>query len=142
MSKTVDNIDMIIAIRDLCHDIAKDAKIEIDVYPLSFPDSNRPDEFLVIKDFPIRDKGNAASYGSVEVCIYAHNLRKEKDSSTPNLERLKELTDIFLPKLNDGIKHSTAITSTTSRIVRHKEIHSFYQSIICETINITNKTKL
>lgn len=141
MSKTVDNIDVIIAIRDLCADIAKDAKLDIAIYPLVYPASGRPDEFILIKDFPQHSAGNVMYRGGVEICIYRKNLKKQNDDTTPDLERLKELTDIILPKLDDAIKNSVSIVSTKTTTVRHKEIKSYYQSIVCETISITNKSK-
>ena len=141
MSNTVDNIDGIMAIRDLLEENIQEKQMKIAVYPLVFPETKRPDEFILVKDFPFHDVGNAVINGAIEVCIYVKNLSKQTDQSTPNLERIKELTNVFLPILNDGLKYSTAVVSTKSTTVRHKEINSFYQSIICETISITNKSE-
>lgn len=136
---TIDNIDLIIAVRDLLESELPSKGLNIKVYSVVFPSKDIPKEFFLVKDITQQDKGNAVIPGTVEICIYVKNLDKEEDQSQPNLSRLKALTNIAMPILNDAIKNSTAITSIKPKLVNHPTVGYFYQSLVCETISITNK---
>lgn len=135
--KTVSSLDLLISIRNLFEEKLQEKQETIPVYESRFPTVDRVNSFYIVKPILQRDIGNVNMLGTIEVCAYSSNLKKDADQSQPNLSELKRLTDIALSILDDAIKDATAITSIeTSEPIYHPEIKSFYISIVCGTFSI------
>jgi len=140
MSKRIDNIDLIIATRDLCKHIMVDNDINMSVFEVGYPTkktcNNLPDEFLVVKSIVQRDTGDPKSEGAVEICIYVANRTLGADQSQANLSRIKQLTGIFVSGLQDASKNRVAFNDFRTTLVRDSDIGYFYQSIVINTVSI------
>lgn len=136
--KTVTNIDLIISLKSLFLEKLQESNISIAVYDVVFPaNDERAGEFYLIKPIFLRDRGNIDMPGTVEICAYVENLKKQNDQSQPNINRLKFLTDLAAEILDDAIKNSIAITSIEiNGPINHHEIKSFYNSIVCGTFSV------
>jgi len=93
--KTIDNIDQIIAIRDLCRQIIAENGLNLDIFEVVYPNKNLPSEFLLVKSIVQSHDGRPISDGTIEICIYAANHNKADNQSQPNLHRLAELTSRY-----------------------------------------------
>jgi hypothetical protein len=133
---SITNIDQIIATRDLCKQIMAGNGLNLDVFEVSYPNKNLPDEFLVVKSIAQSDDGRPINDGTVETCIYVANLKKGNDQSQPNLARISELTDIFIPGIKDASKNKIAFNDFRTMLVNDSEIRYFYQSIVINTVGI------
>jgi len=136
MAKTT-NIDLLIAVRDMLEDYAG-SSIEFfySAVPSSVNAEGLPEEFILVKSTAQNNPGNIKTYGTIEVCIYVRNLSNENDYSQPDLARLKTLTDIIYPILEDGVKYNTSIQNIKDTLINHSEIRYHYVSFVCETLSI------
>lgn len=107
------------------------------VYSVVHPSKDLPSQFVVVKTVGgLNDIGNVDVDGILEFCLYALNLNQNDDQSQPDLSAINNLTKKIVPILNDAVFGNTAITAIRQQIVSHSEIKYFYQSLVCQTINL------
>ena len=133
---SINNIDQIIATRDLCKQIMSDNGLNLDVFEVVYPNKNLPDEFLVVKSIAQSDDGRPINDGTVEICIYVGNPNKGDDQSRPNLSRISELTGIFVADIKNASKNKIAFNDFRTMLVKDNDIRYFYQSIVINTVSI------
>jgi len=134
--QVIHNIDLMIAARELCKQIMADKGLNLEIFEVVYPSENLPGEFLFVKPIIQSNDGSPTSDGTVEICIYVENNRKADDQSQPNKHRLKELTDIFIPRFRNASKNKIAFNDFRMDIVRDSNIRYFYQSIVINTKSI------
>lgn len=134
------NTEIVISARKFLISEFKKPKIDLSslkVYSYAHPLKNLPDTFILVKTVgALRDVGNLNVNGHLEVCVYAKNLVQEEDQSQPSLSVINNLTKKVLSILDDAIFDNTAIVSLSPTLVSDPDIKYFYNSIICETVNI------
>jgi hypothetical protein len=135
MKKRIDNIDLLIAARDLI----KSGLTNAIVYDAVCPNKNLPDEFILVKAGRQFDGGNVDVDGIVEVCVYARNLDGNDDNTQPDLHRLKPLTESVYAILFDAQKNGIFFQDTEITLVKDGDIGYFYNSLIIETKSINLK---
>ena len=133
---TITNIDQIIATRDLCEEIIVNNGLDLDIYEAVYPNGNLPSEFIVVKSITQSDDGRPINEGTVEICVYVHNLDKDNDQSQPNMSRLKTLSDVFVAGIKNASKNKIAFNDFRTMLVKDTDIRYFYQSIVVETVSI------
>ena len=133
---SISNIDLIIATRDLCKEIISGSGLNLDVFEVSYPNKNLPNEFVLVKSIVQSDDGRPISNGTVEICIYVASKDLSSDHSQPNLTRIRELTGIFVPAIKDASKNKIAFNDYRTMLVKDNDIRYFYQSIVINTISI------
>ncbi|MBK5722426.1 hypothetical protein JGH11_16235 [Dysgonomonas sp. Marseille-P4677] len=120
--------------------LSKFAEVELStlkVYPMVHPSKNLPSQFVVVKTIGgLNDIGNVDVDGTLEFCLYALNLNAGDDQTQPDLMTIHNLTQKIVPILNDAVFENTAITAIRQQIVSHSEIKYFYNSLVCQTINL------
>ena len=132
----IDNIDLIIATRDLCKHIMVDNELDMNMFEVVYPNKNLPDEFLVVKSIIQSDTGRPISSGTVEICIYVANKKQSADQSQPNLSRIRQLTGTFVAGIKDASNNRVAFNDFRTTLVRDSDIGYFYQSIVINTVSI------
>jgi hypothetical protein len=135
MSGRIDNLDLIIAVRDLI----KQADGSLTVYEAVYPNKDLPAEFVLVKALKQTDTGNVDADGTVEVCVYVRNRGNGDDHSQPNLSRLKALTQAVYPALFDAEKNGVFLNSTEMTLVKDADAGYFYNSLIIKTKSINLK---
>jgi len=134
------NTETILSARDfLLQELAKpDIDLgAMEVYSMVHPSKDLPKTFIVVKTVGrLYDIGNVDVDGTLEFCIYAQNKNLGDDQTRPDLSTINNLTKKILPILQDAVFGSTSITSISQTIVSHSEIRYFYNSLVCETINL------
>ena len=134
--KMIDNIDQVIATRELCKQIIVDNGLNMDVFDMVYPNKNLPEEFLVAKSIVQSNDGRPISSGAVEICIYVANDNRANDKSQPNLSRISELTGIFIAGIKNASKNKIAFNDYRTMLVRDDDVRCFYQSIVINTVSI------
>ena len=134
--QVIHNIDQIIAARELCRQIMADTGLNLEIFEVVYPNKNLPSEFLLVKSIVQSNDGSPIGDGTVEICIYAANNNKADDQSQPNKHRLKELSDIFVPRFKNASKNKIAFNNFRMDLVRDSNIRCFYQSIVINTASI------
>ena len=134
--KSVTNIEQIISAREWCKDVISDNGLDLTVFEHSYDNKNLPNEFLLVKSINQTDDGRPINDGTIEICIYVANLGKGDDQSQPNLSRLNDLTNIFIPALKDASKNKIAFNDFRTTLVHDSDIRYFYQSIVINTVSI------
>jgi hypothetical protein len=132
MGARIDNIDLIVATRELL----TGAGIAVPVYDAVYPNKGLPGEFVVVKALKQWDDGNVAVDGTVEVCVYVRNLQKGDDVSQPNLSRLRSLTRSVYGVLFDAEKKGVFYNRIEASLVKDGDIGYFYNSLVIETKSI------
>jgi hypothetical protein len=135
MKERIDNLDLIIATRDLL----KDRLGSIHIYDAVYPNKNLPGEFVLVKALKQSDDGNVDTDGTVEVCVYVKNLQKNGDDSQPALSRIRSLTKEVYPVLFDAEKNGVFFNRIDLNLVKDADISYFYNSLIIETKSINLK---
>ena len=133
MKARIDNMDLIIATRDLLKGVLGDS---IQVYDAVYPNKNLPGEFILVKALKQFDDGNVAVDGRVEVCIYVKNRQEGDDSSQPDLSRINSLTKEAYSILFDAEKNGVFYNRTEISLVRDAGTGYFYNSLVIETKSI------
>lgn len=130
----VNNIDLMINIRDLIKENVTGINIYCNKFPTIKKAKDFPNKFILIKSMNHYNTGNINTYGNVEVCAYTRNL--SSDNNQPDLHELKKITDVIYPILTNCIKGNTAVRSIRDRIINHSDIGYHYVSMVCETISL------
>jgi hypothetical protein len=136
MKARIDNMDLIVATRDL---LKNGLGSSIPVYDAVYPNKNLPAEFVLVKALKQYDDGNVDVDGTVEVCVYARNLRRGDDLSQPNLSRINSLTKEVYPVLYDAEKNGVFYIDIETNLVKDADIGYFYNSLIIKTKSINLK---
>jgi hypothetical protein len=142
MANRIDNIDLIVA----CRDLIKAAKVSgsplhhihiyDQVHDVTKLHSPLPDEFIIVRTEGLDDTLAVNVSGTVEVCIYVRNLQMDDDLSQPNLHRLNELTKAVLPVIYDAQKNGTFFEDISENLVMDSEIGYYYNSLVITTTSI------
>lgn len=135
MKERINNMDLIIATRDLL----KGSLGSIHIYDAVYPNRNLPDEFILVKALKQSDDGNVDVDGTVEICIYVKNLQKGDDHSLPNLSRIHGLTREVYSVIYDAEKNGVFYNRIEGSLVKDSDTGYFYNSLIIETKSINLK---
>jgi hypothetical protein len=135
MKERIDNMDLIVATRDLL----KESLGSIAIYDAVYPNKNLPGEFILVRALRQSDDGNVDTDGRVEVCIYVKNLQKGGDGSQPNLSRIRGLTKEVYPVLFDAEKNGIFYNRIEIQLVKDADLGYFYNSLVIETKSINLK---
>jgi hypothetical protein len=135
MVNRIDNIDLLIAARDL---IAS-GLTGVVIYDAVYPNKNLPGEFVLVKAGRQFDGGNVDVGGVIEVCVYVKNREENDDNTLPDLHRLKGLTERVYAALYDAQKNGVFFQDTEITLVKDGDIGYFYNSLIIETRSINLK---
>jgi hypothetical protein len=136
MNERIDNLDLIIAARDL---LKSGMSSPVQIYDAVYPNKNLPDEFILVKALKQSDDGNVDVDGAIEVCIYVKNLQNGDDNSLPDLSRIKSLTKEAYSILFDAEKNGVFFIRLEFNLVKDADIGYFYNSLIIETKSINLK---
>jgi hypothetical protein len=136
MKERIDNIDLIIATRDL---LKGGLGSSIHVYDAVYPNKNLPGEFILVKALKQFDDGNVDVEGLVEVCIYVRNRQDGDDLSQPDLSRINSLTKEVYHILFDAEKNGIFYNRTELHLVKDSDNGYFYNSLIIKTKSINLK---
>jgi hypothetical protein len=135
MKERIDNLDLIIAARDLL----REKLGSIHIYDAVYPNKNLPGEFVLVKAIRQSDDGNVNTDGTVEVCIYVKNRQENGDDSQPDLSRIRSLTKEARSILFDAEKNGVFFNRIEWNLVKDADISYFYNSLIIETESINLK---
>jgi hypothetical protein len=136
MKERIDNLDLIIATRDL---LKEKLGSSIHVYDAVYPNKNLPGEFVLVKAIKQSDDGNVDIDGTVEICIYVKNRQNNGDNSQPDLSRISGLTKEIYPVLFDAEKNGIFFNRIDLNLVKDADLEYFYNSLIIETKSINLK---
>jgi hypothetical protein len=136
MKNRIDNLDLIVATRDL---LTENLTGSIRVYDVVYPNKNIPDEFVLVKALRQSDDGNVNVGGTVEVCVYVKNLQENDDNSRPDLSRLNILTKEVYSVLFDAEKNGIFYNEIETSLVKDADTGYFYNSLVIETESINLK---
>jgi hypothetical protein len=136
MKERIDNLNLIIATRDLLNGGLGSS---IHVCDAVYPNKNLPGEFILVKALKQSDDGSVDIDGTVEVCIYVKNLQNNDDNSQPNLSRIRGLTKEVYSILFDAEKNGIFYNRIESTLVKDADIGYFYNSLVIETKSINLK---
>jgi hypothetical protein len=135
MKERIDNMDLIVATRDLL----KGSLGSIAIYDAVYPNKGLPAEFILVKALRLWDEGDVDVDGRVEVCIYVKNLRKGDDNSLPDLSRIRGLTKEVYPVLFDAEKNGVFFNRIETTLAKDADIGYFYNSLVIEIKGINLK---
>jgi hypothetical protein len=136
MKERIDNLDLIIAARDL---LKEKLGSSIHVYDAVYPNKGLPGEFVLVRALKQSDDGNVDIDGTVEVCIYVKNLQENGDGSRPDLSRIRGLTKEIYAILFDAEKNGVFFNRIDLNLVKDADTGYFYNSLIIETKSINLK---
>jgi hypothetical protein len=135
MGNRIDNLDLMIAARDLIKSRLPEATVCDAVYP----NGDLPDEFILVRSLGQYDGGNVDVDGRVEVCVYVRNLSLNGDNSQPDLHRLKAVTEGVIAVLYDAQRNGIFFQDIQGTLVKDSSIGYFYNSLIIKTKSINLK---
>jgi hypothetical protein len=136
MGERIDNVDLIVATRDL---LEGGLSGSVQIYDAVYPNKHLPEAFVLVKALRQLDDGNVDVDGRVEVCVYVKNLQKGDDRSLPNLSRIRSLTKDAYSVVFDAEKNGVFYNRIESTLVKDADIGYFYNSLIIETKSINLK---
>ncbi len=138
MKTTLDLVDDIFELLDITP--VHNVMLSGDVFLNERPD-NHKNECIVINSLPVT--GEQLQRGVVNVNITVPNLKLtingQPDNSQPNRARLKAISAVVIPILEDAFVNDTVTGIQTITLVNDKEIKEHFLNIRVETNSINLK---